>query len=79
LVNYINGLGIGQVINVLEMNEIFQAAVESVLDSSLLTRLVFSVSINGTPTSPATGTYAISGDAESSFFALTTGIAVAQG
>jgi hypothetical protein len=79
LAAYINSLGIGQPINVLEMNEIFQQAVESSLDSSLLTRLVFAVSINGTPTSPGAGTYAVSGDPESSFSCLTTGITVVQG
>jgi hypothetical protein len=79
LAAYINGLAIGQVINVLEMNEIFQEAVEDSLDSSLLTRLVFAVSINGTPTAPGSGTYAITGDSESSFSCLTTGITVVQG
>lgn len=79
LVDYINGLGIGQVINVMEMNEIFQQAVEEVLDSQFLTRLVFDVYINSTLVNPASGTYAISGDAESSFYAQTTGITVQQG
>lgn len=79
LANYINALGIGQVINVFVMNQIFQSAVEDVLDSSLLTKLVFSVSINGTVTPPATGTGAISGDAESYFSCATSGITVTQG
>lgn len=79
LAAYINGLGIGQPINVLEMNEIFQQAVESVLDASLLTRLVFAVSINSTPTSPTSGTYAIPGDAESYFTCVTSSITVNQG
>jgi hypothetical protein len=81
LVAYINGLAPGQGINVLEMNEIFQEAVEDTLDSSLLTRLVFTVSINGTPTSPGSGTYLIAGDAESSCFTALSGsgITVTQG
>lgn len=79
LANYINALGIGQVINVLEMNEIFQQAVENVLDSSLLTRLVFTVYINSVETAPGTGTYAITGDPESSFSCATSGITVTQG
>lgn len=81
LVAYINGLGVGQVINVLEMNEIFQNAVQAVLDASLLTRLVFTVNINGTPTAPGSGTYAITGDAEGFFFTALdgSGIAVTQG
>lgn len=79
LAAYVNALGVGQPINVLEMNEIFQQAVEPLLDASLLTRLVFSVSINGTPVSPGAGTYAITGDAESSFTCAASGISVAQG
>lgn len=79
LVDYLNGLGIGQVINVMEMNEIFQQAVEDVLDSQFLTRLVFDVYINSTLVNPASGTYAISGDPESSFYAQTTGITIQQG
>jgi hypothetical protein len=81
LVAYINSLGVGQVINVLEMNEIFQTAVQSVLDVSLLTRLVFTVDINGTPTAPNSGTYAIQGDSESYFFTALngSGISVTQG
>lgn len=79
LTDYINGIGIGQPINVLAMNEIFQTAVQDVLDPSLLTRLVFVVSINGTPTAPTSGTYAIPGDAEGYFFTTPPSIAVVQG
>jgi len=79
LAAYINGLGVGQVINVLEMLEIFQSAVEPVLDVSLLTRLVFTVYINSVETAPATGTYAISGDPESSFSCAASAVTVTQG
>lgn len=79
LAEYINGIGIGQPINVLAMNEIFQQAVQDVLDPSLLTRLVFGVSINGTPTAPTSGTYAISGDAEGYFFINPPDVSVVQG
>jgi hypothetical protein len=79
LTDYINSLSIGQVINVLEMNEIFQQAVASVLDPSLLTRLVFAVSINTVVTPPGTGTYAITGDPEGYFFTMPSSISVVQG
>lgn len=79
LVDYINALGVGQVINIFEMNEIFQDAVAAVLSPAYLTRLVFSVSINGTPTPPGTGTGAVSGDPEGYFFALASGVTVEQG
>jgi hypothetical protein len=79
LAAYINGLAVGQVINVQVMNEIFQNAVEDVLDASLLTRLVFTVSINSEVTPPGSGTFAITGDPESSFSCLASGITVTQG
>jgi hypothetical protein len=81
LVAYINSIAIGQPINVLEMNEIFQTSVAKLLSADFLTRLVFGVSINGTPTAPGTGTYAITGDAESDFFTAIdgSGISVTQG
>lgn len=79
LVNYINALAPGQVINVLEMNAIFQQAISGVLNPTFLTRLVFAVYINTVYTAPASGTYEISGDAESNFFAQLTGITVVQG
>jgi hypothetical protein len=81
LVAYVNSIAIGQPINILEMNEIFKDAVSAVLDPNFLTRLVFAVSINGTPTPPGTGTYAVTGDAESDFFTALdgSGIIVTQG
>lgn len=79
LVDYIKSIPIGNPINVMEMNKVFQDAVSSLLDPSLLTRLVFTVFINGVSTAPAAGTYAVSGDPESYFTAVTTGITVNQG
>jgi hypothetical protein len=81
LVAYLNSIPAGQPINILEINQLFQQAIASVLDPTLLTRLVFSVDINGTPTSPTSGTYAIPGDPESYFFTAVdgSGITVVQG
>jgi hypothetical protein len=79
LAAYINSLAVGQVINVLEMNEIFQEAVAGVLDPSLLTRLVFTVEINSSVVAPGSGTYAITGDTEGYFTCVATGITVTQG
>jgi len=79
LANYINGLYVGQPINILEMNAIFQAAIAGVLDPTLLTRLVFAVSINGVLTPPATGYAAVNGDPESYFFTTSSSITVSQG
>lgn len=79
LANYVNSVAIGNPINVMEMNQIFQTAVASLLDPSLLTRLVFTVFINGSSTAPASGTYAVSGDPEGYFTCATSGITVTQG
>ena len=80
-VAYINALPIGQAINELELNGLFQNAVSGLLAPDLLTRLVYSVSINGTVTPPGTGTSIVSGDAESDFFTALdgSGITVTQG
>lgn len=79
LTAYINALAVGQVINVMEMNAIFQQAVSSVLDPQLLTRLVFAVYINTTLTPPGTGTYAVTGDPEGYFNITPSNIVVTQG
>jgi hypothetical protein len=79
LAAYINQLIVGQPMNLLEMQAIFQQAIAGVLDPNLLTRLVFSVYINGTLTPPATGYSDIPGDAESYFTVVPTAITVAQG
>lgn len=79
LVDYINGIYVGQPINELEMNAVFQNAVSSVLAPSDLTSLVFSVTINGTVTPPNAGTWIIPGDAESYFSAAADSVTVTQG
>ena len=81
LVSYINGLGVGQVINVQVMNEIFQQAVQAILPAQLLTRLVFTVNISGSPVAPGAGTFAITGNSEGYFFTALngSGISVVQG
>jgi hypothetical protein len=81
LVAYINALQPGLPINIQKMNSIFVDAVSPFIDEEYLTRLVFSVSINGTPVAPGTGTFAVTGDSESYFFTDTSGsgISVIQG
>ena len=76
---YINALATAQPINLLELTAIFQQAVASVLDPNLLTRLVFSVYINGTLTPPASGYSSIAGNSEGYFTCAATGITVVQG
>jgi hypothetical protein len=79
LAAYVNSVPVGQPLNLLQMEDAFQTAVVDILPAYQLTRLVFSVSINGEGASPSAGTVAINGNPESFFFALTSGINVVQG
>ena len=79
VVDYINSIAAGQPINVLEMTAAFQAAVANTLPLQLLTRLVFSVSINGVGTPVEAGTFIIPSDPISYFETNSSLIAVNQG
>lgn len=79
LIAYANALAPGAPLNELDMQNVFQAAVASVLDASLLTRLVFVVAINGVSVSPIAGTGVIYGDPESYFYATPSTVSVVQG
>lgn len=79
LAAYVNGLPVGAPMNLFELQTAFQNAISSVLDPNLLTRMVFTVDINGTPTPPESGTGIIAGDPESSFACQTSGITITQG
>lgn len=78
IANYINALGVGQPINLLLINELFQQAVENVLDASLIDVLDYTVTINGTTVPPTTGTQIVQGDTESSCSIVTSAISVTQ-
>lgn len=67
LADYINAVYAGKPMNLFEMQEVFQVAVQDIVPTSLLTRMVFAVSINGTPTAPLAGTGVIEGDPEGYF------------
>jgi hypothetical protein len=79
LAAYINSIPVGAPINTFEMDAVFQAAIAPILSVVLLTRLVWSVNINGITTAPGSGTGAIAGDPESYFSATAAGITVIQG
>lgn len=79
LVNYINSLFAGQPINLLSLDEVFRASIVSILAPELVTRLVFSVSIDGVGVSPIMGSQIIEGDAESYFYTTVGDISVVQG
>lgn len=78
LANYINSLAGGQPINELQMDQIFQQAVQGSLDSSLLSAIDYTVTIDGTITAPSSGTSIVVGDPESSWEIQPSDIAVTQ-
>ncbi len=76
---YINAITVGQPINVFQMQQIFTAAIATALNAAFLTRMVFSVSINGVSTGPLSGTEIIQGDPESYFSTSAAAISIVQG
>ena len=76
---YVNSVPVGQPMNLFELQAVFQAATVSILPNQLLTRMVFTVQINGVTVSPESGTGIIAGDPESYFYTTQTAITVSQG
>lgn len=79
LMAYVNSLSPGQPMNLFELISVFQLATASVLPTQLLTRLVFTVSINGVGVSPEAGTGIIPGDPESYFYSTLASFNIVQG
>ena len=79
IAGYINSIAVGQPINLFELQNAFQLAVASIIPTPLLTRMVFTVFINGISTAPASGTGVIAGDAESYFSTSSASITITQG
>ena len=79
VVGYINGLTAGQAINIFELQEVFKSAVSSILQPSLISRLVITFTLNGVAASPVTGTGIVLGDAESYFVTSATGVSISRG
>lgn len=79
LVAYVKSVATGQPMNLFELQATFQQAIASVIPPALLTRMVFSVSIDGIGVSPEAGTGIIAGDPESYFDTDTPLITITQG
>lgn len=79
LVDYVNSVYVGQPMNLYELQSVFRDAVSSILPPSLLTRMQFTVTINGVATPPEIGTGIIAGDPESYFQTEITRISIAKG
>ena len=79
IVSYINGITVGQPINTYELQDAFQNAVMPILPISLISKINYSVSINGIVTAPIAGTLLIYGDPESYFSTSNSLVTVVQG
>ena len=79
LADYVNSVPVGQPLNLFILQDVFQQAVAGVIPTAQLTRMEFSVNIDGVSVPPESGTGIIAGDPESYFTAVATGIAVSRG
>ena len=79
LAAYVNSIAVGDPMNLFELQNTFQAAVVSVVPTNLLTRMLFTVDINGIAVSPTSGTGIIAGDPESYFSCVANGVTITQG
>lgn len=79
LTAYINSIYVGQPINTFELQDTFQNAIASIIPMGLISKMEFSVAINGIATTPAAGSLLIYGDPESYFSTNSSLITIAQG
>jgi hypothetical protein len=79
LIAYINSIPVGSPINDLTLAEVFKESIASILAPELLTRLIFSVSINGAGVTVAAGTHTYLSESESYFSASVGSIVINQG
>lgn len=79
LAAYVNELGVGEPINLFELQTTFQAAIADVLAPQLLTRMVFAVTIGGVAVNPDAGTGVIDGDPQSYFLTDVPSIVISRG
>lgn len=79
IAGYVNALPVGAPMNLFELQATFQAATAALIPTQLLTRLLFTISINGISAVPQAGTGIIAGDPESYFATTAAAIVVNQG
>lgn len=79
LETYVNSITVGQPMNLFEMQRVFQDAVATLIPTPLLTRMAFTVTIDGSPVSPDAGTGIIAGDDEGYFLTDLGSISITQG
>lgn len=76
--DYINSIPVGAPINLFEMDAVFQVATANLVPTALLTRMLWSVAIDGVATVPEGGTGAIYGDPESYFTCSPSDVTISQ-
>lgn len=79
IVNYVNSITVGQPMNVFVLQTTFQEAVAAIVPPAQLSRLLFTVFVDGVEINPEVGTGLIVGDPESYFFTDTASLNIAQG
>lgn len=78
IVTYINAIGVGEPINIYDMQDIFRVSVASLLSANLISKILFTVIINGIVTAPVVNTGVVFGDPESYFETGLGNIVIAQ-
>jgi hypothetical protein len=78
IVSYINSITVGQPISVFEIQDVFQNAVESLLDPTLISEMNVAITINGASVSPSSGGIMIFGDPQSFFETSSAAITITQ-
>jgi len=79
IANYVNSIPVGSPINLFELQSVFQVAVADLIPTPLLSRMIFTVSVNGVPTTVDSGTGLFEGDPESFFQMSPTDCVIVQG
>lgn len=79
IMNYINGIIVGQPLNLMGLQNAFQSAISTILPIENLSALTFTITVNGSVVTPEAGTSLILSDPESYFQISATGITVTQG
>lgn len=78
IVNAINEIPAGAPINLIELQDAVQDAIEPQIDLSQISQITWTVAINGVSASPSAGTQIIYGDPESYFFITAGGVTVTK-
>lgn len=79
IVDYVNSIPVGVPINLFDMQEAFMDAVSGLIPKSLLSRMVFTVSINSVVTAVTSGTGLYVGDPESYFQTSSGAVSITRG